>query len=62
MPPRHASPFSLANLCCLAGFLLVLYAAFLLHSAVGCFVLGSALIVTGVNLHRKPGDSAAKRR
>lgn len=52
----------LANVCCLAGTLLVIYGAFLLHSSVGCLVSGAGLIAYGVIRHRKPVDSGTKRR
>lgn len=51
-----------ANLCCLSGVVLVLYAAFLLHSAVGFFTTGLSLLAWGVHQHRQTTVNVAKRR
>jgi hypothetical protein len=56
------SALTTANLCCLSGVLLVLYAAFLLHSAVGFFITGLSLLAWGVHQHRVTKDSVTKRR
>jgi hypothetical protein len=59
---RTDSGLTRANLCCLSGVVLVLYAAFLLHSAVGFFITGLSLFAWGVHLHRVTKDSVTKRR
>lgn len=46
------SPLTVANLCCLSGAAMVLYAAFLLHTALGFAAAGSSLITVGVILYR----------
>lgn len=51
-----------ANLCCLSGVVLVFYAAFLLHSAVGFFTTGLSLLAWGVHQHRQTTVNVAKRR
>lgn len=45
-----------ANLCCLVGISLVLYAAFLVHNALGCLCLGTVMLIGGIRMHRR--DSA----
>lgn len=59
---RAQSVLTRANICCLTGVVLVLYAAFLLHSAVGFFTTGLALLAWGVHLHRQTTVNVAKRR
>jgi len=51
-----------ANLCCLAGVALVVYAAFLLHSAAGCFVSGAFLVAFGVLRNRMASPRDPKSR
>lgn len=52
-PPKpDDSPLTLANLCCLTGSGMVLYAAFLLHTALGFASAGTSLIIVGVILYR----------
>ena len=61
-PKPADSGLTRANLWCLSGLLLVLYAAFLLHSAVGFFSTGLALFAWGVHQQRVTKDSVTKRR
>jgi len=49
---RDESPYTISNVCCLAGIGMLLYAAFLLHSVVGWSVSGGALTALGVYLNR----------
>lgn len=56
------SVLTTANLCCLSGVCMVLYAAFLLHSAVGFFTTGLSLLAWGVHQHRQTAVNVAKRR
>ena len=59
---RVQSVLTRANICCLTGVVLVLYAAFLLHSAVGFFTTGLSLLAWGVHQHRQTTVNVAKRR
>lgn len=61
-PKPVDSGLTRANLCCLSGVLLVLYAAFLLHSAVGFFITGLSLFAWGVHQQRQTTVNVAKRR
>jgi hypothetical protein len=54
-PKPRSKAISLANLCCLAGTGMLLYSAFLLHSAVGYAATGVLLIAFGVNQTRDDG-------
>lgn len=56
------SALTLANLCCFVGFGMVVYAAFLLHTAIGFAFSGGILFVCGVLRHRMTTHRAAEPR
>jgi len=60
-PKPADSPLTLANLCCLTGVCLILYAAFLQHTALGFFLTGVALIVVGVLNYRAKRDTERRQ-
>ncbi len=49
---QFQSPLTVGNLCCLAGIGMILYAAFLLHTAAGFALSGGTIFAYGVILHR----------
>ena len=49
---KRQSALTLANLCCFVGSGMVVYAAFLLHTAIGFAFTGGILFVCGVLRHR----------
>jgi multisubunit Na+/H+ antiporter MnhB subunit len=59
---KRWSGLTVANLCCFAGSAMVVYAAFLLHSAAGFAISGGILFSYGVLSHRMTTDRAARPR